>query len=217
MNCILESQSISREVTRTQPGPALPSLRPLVTSSGVAGGVEVRLDPDPPFQQGTSGSWLGLLGDRGSADRAGGQAERGGSRRTTQQRAGFYQNSIRPPPTDPRNSRPVGHRLPLQIGSPTTRRIGAHSHHSLKSQRIKGFQHSNVCFLALEAGGLPKGRTNQEGSSPSVGMPQGLERASFFVCKREGWTKCSLGHPHSHTLLQWCVQRAGAIEVSGWW
>ena len=166
-------------MARTQPGPALPSLRPLVTSSGMAGDVEDRLDPDPSFQQGTSGSWPGLLGDRGSTDRAGGQAERGGSRRTTQQQAGLYQNSIGPRPTDPRNSRPVGHSLPLQIGSPTTRRIGAHS--------------------------------------PSVGTPQGLERASFFVCKREGWTKCSLGHPHSHTLLQWCVQRAGAIEVSGWW
>ena len=70
-------------------GPALPSLRPLVTSPGVAGGVKDRLDPAPRFQQGTSGSWPGLLGDRGSVDRAKGQAARGGSSRITQQWAGL--------------------------------------------------------------------------------------------------------------------------------
>lgn len=163
-------------MARPQPGPALPSLRPLVTSSEVAGGVKDRLDPDPRFQQGTSGSWPGLLGDRGSADRAKGQAERGGSSRITQQWARLYQDSIRPPPTDPRTSRPVGHSLPLQIGSLTTRQIGAHSRHSLN--------HEDTWLPALKRasqhrwqGAFPRAEPTKRVPAHLWGTPQGLERA----------------------------------------
>ena len=183
-------------MARTQPGPALPSLRPLVTSSGMAGDVEDRLDPDPSFQQGTSGSWPGLLGDRGSTDRAGGQAERGGSRRTTQQRAGLYQNSIGPRPTDPRNSRPVGHSLPLQIGSPTTRRIGAHSHQSLTEvTEDKGLPGLKRVLLCTGGRGPSPGQNQPGGFQPICGNAPGSGKSFIFCLQKRGLDQMLPGTP----------------------
>ena len=78
------------------------------------------------------------------------------------------QDSIGPPPTDPRTSRPVGHSLPLQIGNPTTRRIGTHSRHSLNHEET-GLPALKRVLLSTGGRRSSQGQNQPRGIQPICG------------------------------------------------